>query len=296
MSSHRPRFIDSEGRLMVRRLGAPRNWSRDLYHLMIGMPWIYFVPLLGLVFFTLNIGFACVYWLHGNGIQGAHPGSFSDCFFFSVQTLATIGYGVMAPKGLFGNFMVCIEAYVGLMSFAMMSGLAFAKFSVPQSRVIFSRCMIMGQRDGLPALMFRMANARGNQIMEVRVNLTLALDQVTQEGERLRRLVRLPLVVPESPIFALSFLATHLVDEKSPLHGLTQQQMEERNCEFIVTFSGIDDTLGQTVNGRTAYSADDVRWGHRFADTIETDPSGLVTLDLTHFHDSSPTHSDSATS
>lgn len=281
---------------MVRRLGAPRNWSRDLYHLMIGMPWIYFVPLLGLVFFTLNIAFACVYWLHGNGIQGAHPGSFSDCFFFSVQTLATIGYGVMAPKGLFGNFMVCIEAYVGLMSFAMMSGLAFAKFSVPQSRVIFSRCMIMGQRDGLPALMFRMANARGNQIMEVRVNLTLALDQLTQEGEHLRRLVRLPLVVPESPIFALSFLATHLVDEKSPLHGLTQQQMEERNCEFIVTFSGIDDTLGQTVNGRTAYSAGDVRWGHRFADTIETDPSGLVTLDLTHFHDSSPTHSDSATS
>ena len=290
------RYIDSEGNLKIRRKGGRSDWSRDLYHLMIGMRWSRFIPLLGLVFMILNTAFASLYWLHGEAIAGAHPGSFSDCFFFSVQTLATIGYGAMAPRGLFGNWMVCIEAYVGLMSFAMMSGLSFAKFSVPQSRVIFSKTLIVSQRNGCPALMFRMANARGNQIMEVRVHLTAVIDSVTQEGEEIRRLIRLPLMVADSPIFALSFLATHLLDENSPLYGKSAQQLREENCEFIVTFVGIDGTLGQTVHGRKAYRAEEIRWGHRFVDTVDNDPAGFISLDLGRFHDTVPINAESTTS
>jgi len=280
----RNRFINPDGKITARRKNMPGSFTGDLYHHLIGMPWWQFAIDQAVVFSAINLLFATLYWMHGDAIQGARPGRFDDCFYFSVQTLATIGYGVMAPKGAFGNLMVCLESYAGLMSFAMMSGLAFAKASVPKARVFFSKVMVFHARNGQPALMFRMMNARGNQIMEARVILTMAIDEVTSEGDRLRRLRRLPLVTAESPVFALSFLATHLVNEESPLHGLSAEELEKNNAEFIVTFVGTDDTLNQSVHGRYAYGSEDIRWGERFLDTVTIDPDGVPVIDSLPFH------------
>jgi inward rectifier potassium channel len=285
-------FLDSSGRLRVRRLGAPRSISGDLYHWLIGMPWVWFVPLMGTLFVVLNALFALLYWAHGDAVNGARSGSWEDCFFFSVQTLATIGYGAMTPKGWVGNLMVCLEAYVGLMSFAMISGLAFARFSVPHSRVIFSKNLVVNLRDGHPTLSFRMANARGNQIMQAQVFVTLGMDTRTLEGESLRRLQKLTLLNSESPVFALSFLVAHRIDSSSPLRELTPADLSERNVELIVTFVGIDDTIGQTVHGRHVYRWDEILWNHRFADTLTIDEQGCATLDLRRFHEIRPEATD----
>lgn len=253
----------------------------------MAMRWWQFLTIQGAAFFSICLAFAFVYWSM-DGIHGARPGSFADAFYFSVHTLGTIGYGSMTPRGDAANLLVCLQSYVGFMSIALMSGLAFAKFSVPQTRVMFSKTMIVNRRDGVRVLQFRLANARGNQIVEARVTLTMARNQFTSEGESFRRLLRLPLTVSETPVFALSFLATHLIDESSPLHGLDRQQLLDSSAEFIVTLTGIDDTLSQMVQARHAYEAEDLEWDRRFVDTISTDENHLPVLDLTRFHDTEP--------
>lgn len=274
--------------MLARRRGATRDIPRDLYHALIAMPWYRFLPLQGLVFGTISFAFALLYWLPGDAIKGARPGSLADAFFFRVQTLGTIGYGGMTPQGNYANILVCIQAYVGLVSIAMMSGLAFAKFSIPQTRVMFSQTMVAGRRNGVPVLQFRLANARGNQIVEARLGLTMARTEVTAEGERLRRLLRLPLIVPETPIFALSFMATHLMDESSPLHGWRDEEFRRANVEFIATMIGTDDTLSQQVHARHAYGPEDVAWDQRFVETLFVASDGVPVLDLTLFHATEP--------
>lgn len=278
-------LLDQKGNLRVRRTGLPRARLRDLYPFLIGLRWWQFFGLMGLLFICINLAFGLLYWAAGNSIAGATPGNFSDCFFFSVQTLATIGYGAMSPRGLAGHLIVAFEAYCGLFLFSVMSGLAFSKFSVPTARVLFSRNLLIGSRNGIPALLFRMANARGNQIVEVKVGLTVMLNEVTPEGEHLRRFIKLPLQTPESPIFALSFQAVHLIDESSPLSGFTAADFSSRNLEFLTTFSGIDGTLGQTVTGRYTYPWEMVKWNCRFKDILESGTDGTPVLNLGNFHE-----------
>jgi inward rectifier potassium channel len=277
-------IINRDGTLAIKRVGTDFDIRKDTYHFIMSRPWWQVMILLAVCYIGVGSLYALVYLLGGDCIQGARPGNFLDYYYFSIQTLATIGYGTLTPKGNYANLVVSSEAFVGLMSFAMMSGLMFAKFSVPNARVTFSDSLLISQRDGKKALVFRVANARGNQIIEAHINVTLARIEPTESDPNFRRLHKLPLVVADSPLFVLTFVLTHIIDEHSPLYGMLLEQMIDGNYTFMVTLMGQDSLVSQTVHARHGYDARDIVWGHRFIDTMLTLEDGSRVLDLGKFH------------
>ena len=282
------RFLDSRGNTLVYKVAGPRRDLSDLYHLLLGLSWPKLAVVLAACFVVIAFFFAGLFWLGGDCISGIRPNHLRDYFYFSVQTLATIGYGGMTPLGDYANSLVCLEAFTGMFCLAMMTGLIFSKFSVPKSRVMFSRVATISKKDGKRALTFRLANSRGNHIVETVLKVTLIRAETTLEGENLRRLRPLQLAISETPIFALTFMATHYIDETSPLFGKTQEDMRADRSEVVVTMSGTDDILGQNVHARFNYGADDILWGRRLADTLSTAPDGVAVVDYSKFHETIP--------
>lgn len=278
-----PRLLRVDGSPTVKRIGAPRDLIADLYHVLLSLSWGQIALILGSLYCGLSLFFAVLYAAGGNCINGARPGHLQDYFFFSVQTLATIGYGVMHPIGDYANLLVSLEAFCGLMAFSLMTGLIFSKFSMPNARVLFTQKAVLGRRDGMPALMFRVANARGNHIVEARFNLTLNRCEPVEGDPNYRRFHRLALVVPESPLFVLSFTATHIIDEQSPLYGLSLSQMQAADCNFTLTLIGLDALVSQTVHARRNYDATAIVENARFADTLFRQEDGSFVLDYHKF-------------
>jgi inward rectifier potassium channel len=265
------------------RVGLPRSYFDDLYHFLLVARWSQLLGLIGAAYVSLNTVFAGLYLLGGDVIAGAEPGSFRDAFFFSVQTLSTIGYGTMSPKGMYGSSLVTFEAFVGLLGVAMASGLMFGKFARPTARVMFTKSMVIGNRDGKPCLMFRMANQRANDVVEAAIRVSVIKEEVTAEGERLRRIYDLKLIRSHQPLFLLTWMAMHMIDESSPLYGETEASMTREGMRFIVTFTGIDGTFATTIHARNMYEASDIVWGGRYADVIGSTPDGRVMVDFGRF-------------
>lgn len=283
-----PRYLAGDGSVQIRRVGMRRDLGRDLFHILLSMRWWQLVATTMVLYLGVSLLFAGFYLAGGDCIEGARAGSLHDAFFFSVQTLATIGYGALSPRGTYANLLVCLEAYCGLFSVALMTGLAFAKFSRPTGRVMFSQCAVIGPREGRPALSFRLANARATTLVEARCTVHLARDEASQEGEMFRRLYPLALRAPLSPVFALTFAATHFLDGDSPLEGWSEQALRQARAELIVTVVGLDELLSHTVHARHVYSVDDLRWQARFAPTFRTLPDGSSVVDLRHFDEVLP--------
>ncbi len=284
----RVRVIQRAGSRRTRLLGLPRRPLSDVYHYLLTVPWPQLMALVVALYVTLNTVFAALFWLGGDCIQNAQPGSFADCFFFSVQTLATIGYGVMAPKTPWSHWLVTVEAFVGMLSVAMVTGLMFSKFSKPTARVEFSKVAIVAPRNGVPTLMFRMANQRANQIVEARIQVAVALTERTLEGETMRRFFDLPMIRSQNILFALSWTAMHAIDEASPLFGHTAASLEATDIEIVVSLIGMDETMSQPVHARFSYIPSEMRWNHRFVDIIRQDARGERVLDLSYFHTTEP--------
>jgi inward rectifier potassium channel len=263
------RIVLRDGELPdIVRLGDPHSPWRDPYHLLLTMPWGVFVMLLLLTYLGVNSLFAIAYLAGGDAIANADPGSFIDALFFSVQTMASIGYGAMYPKTDYANWLVVIEAFAGLLFVAMATGMVFARFSVPTSRILFSHYAVIAPVDGVPTLMFRTANKRRNRILEAQLWVTLVRDEVTAEGEAFRRFYDLPLVRAHTPLFALTWTAMHRIDAKSPLYGETPESLERSYGEIIVIITGIDETISQTIHGRHSFVADEILWDYRFEDIL----------------------------
>ena len=268
----------------VRRIiGLPRTPWGDAYYRVLLLPWRLFLPGVALAYLALNIPFAALFLLDPGGVSEMRPGSFADAFFFSVQTLATIGYGRMAPVDTFANLVVTAETLAGLASLALVTGLGFARFSRPTARVAFSRHVVIGPHDGVPTLMVRMGNQRRSQILEADVTVTLLRDERTLEGVAMRRFYTLPLSRSHSPVFTLTFTAMHAIDGASPLHGATPETLRAAGVELLVTVTGLEETLLQTVHARHSYGVDEVAWNRSFADMILTGDDGSRVLDFTRF-------------
>ena len=277
-----------DGRGTITRVGIGRHPITDLYHFLLTASWRNLLLGIVVVWLGANGVFALLYLLVGDGIAGARPGSFVDAYFFSVQTMATIGYGGMAPRTFPAHVIVTAEALTGMLAQAMSTGLIFAKFARPTARVLFSKVVAISVRDGVPSLMFRMANERSNQIVEASLHVAVLRNEVTKEGERLRRVSDLALLRSTTPAFNLTWTAVHAITPDSPLHGVTPESLAKSGTQIIISIMGTDETLAQTVHARHVYSAGDVRFGVRFVDILTGRPDGDAVVDYTKFHDVLP--------
>jgi inward rectifier potassium channel len=282
------RIMGVDGQMRVERLGLPSARWRDTYHWLLTLTWLQFLCLTFTVYITTNLLFAVAYLLEKDSIANAQPGSLLDAFFFSVQTMATIGYGAMYPKTVYANTLVAIEALVGLLGVAMATGLMFSRFARATARVMFSKVAVISPYDGIPTLMFRTANQRGNQILESRLWVTLARQEVTAEGYAMRRIYDLKLARNHTPFFALTWTALHPIDASSPLYGETPESLAASEAEILVTLTGLDETVVQPVHARHSYIVREIRWNMRFVDIFSKSASGKRQIDYTRFHDVVP--------
>ncbi len=259
----------------------------DLYHDLLRATWPTFLVLFTFVFFALNCLFGLIYSLiPAEQFEGFRSSEgfmhYLECFFFSVQTFGTIGYGRISPIGVPANFVVTFESYISLFVAAVLTGLIFARFARPHAKVIFSHSAVIRKFDGVPCLMFRMANERQNHITDARVAVSFAFDDPVT---RFRSFSELKLERDLSPLFALSWTIAHDIDETSPLHKLPFSEWEKHNAELIVTFSGLDTVLSQTVHAKTSYIWEEILCDHDFNDVIQRGEDGKVTLLLERFND-----------
>ena len=261
--------------------------AADFYHYLLTASWPMLLFQISVAFVAINLLFALAYYWAG-GIDNARPGHFEDAFFFSVQTMGTIGYGRLSPVSWPANTIMSVEALASMIGLALMTGLIFAKFSRPTARVRFSRVCVVARRDGVPSLMIRMANVRMNQIVEAEIRVVLARQERTLEGEDVRRFHDLTLTRYRNAIFAFSWTAIHPIEPGSPIYETTPEELEAARAEVIVSVTGIDDTFKQTVYTRHTYSPSTIIWGARFVDITKRTAEGELAFDYTHFDDVEP--------
>ncbi|HZO82392.1 MAG TPA: ion channel [Candidatus Binataceae bacterium] len=267
-------------------VGSSSALLGDLYHRLLTCSWPALLLLIVALFALTNGAFALGYLLDG-GVAHMRPGSFADAFFFSVQTMATIGYGTMAPVSTFANAVVCLEALGGLLGLAIVTGLVFARFSRPTARVRFSRNLVVSRSDGTPSLMFRMANERANRIVEAQVHVVLARQEMTAEGGSMRRFHDLALARGRNALFSLSWTVIHPITEQSPLFGETVESLAAARAQIVASLTGLDESFLQTVHARYIWDAEEIVWNARFVDILNQTSEG-VTIDYSRFDDVVP--------
>lgn len=278
--AERPRYTGPEDAI---RIGTPRRPLQDLYYELMRGSWFRIVVLFACCYTLANLLFALLYWLDDRSLSTGPSRTFADAFFFSVQTLSTIGYGTMSPASPFADIVVTVESMVGILGVAVGTGIIFTKFARTRANVMFSDQILINVRNGKPTLMLRVANARGNEVVEASIRVAALLTETTLEGDRMRRVVDLELMRNNSPVFSLSWQVMHVIDETSPLYGFGLQKLEDDRVIFIVTLTGIDNTFSESVHARRIYSDLDVEVGALFEDVIDFEDDRLR-IDLRKFH------------
>jgi inward rectifier potassium channel len=254
---------------------------------MLRAPWWVSVLMIVGGFLFVNLFFALAYAGTG-GIVGARSDSFADLFFFSVQTMATVGYGSMYPSTTVAHALTTVESMSGIFVIALVTGIVFSKFSVIRARVKFASTAVIAPMDGVPTLMFRLGNERTSRVIDARVRLVLTRTERTREGVMMYRMYDLALERDWAPALFRSWTAMHRVTESSPLHGQTPESIKANEVELILTLTGIDETSGQMLHAARTYTDAEVRWGARHADMLSEVPEGII-LDVTKFDELAPT-------
>ncbi len=265
----RLRFLNGDGSFNVQRTGLPLVTSLNLYHTVLTMPWRVFLFIVLLLYFFSNIIFGLFYSLLGTDAlvdtsgDAAVQNLFIRGFFFSVQTFATIGYGTIHPVGIFPNLLVTIESYYSLLTNALITGVVFARFARPTAKVVFSEIAVIAPYQDKTGLMFRLVNGRSNQMIEVEAKVTFA--RFCPEGDKMvRKFDLLELERRKITFFPLSWTVVHPIDEKSPLFGLTENDLRQTDAEIMILLSATDETFAQVVHSRTSYKPDQIRLGAKF--------------------------------
>jgi inward rectifier potassium channel len=282
-----PRFISREGRSNLILYGMRRRLLDDFYHSFLSESWRKALLTVIAFYLAVNFLFALAY-LEVGGVENARAGSFADAFFFSVQTLATIGYGKMSPISIPAHLLVTVESFLGILGIALTTGLVLAKFARPTARVLWSDSAVIAMMDGIPSLMIRVANTRGNQVVEAQMRLGMLRSEVTKEGEPIRRMYDLRLIRPSTAVFGLTWLAVHPITAESPLHGQTPEQLRSVQAQLYASLLGLDATFSQTIHSRRSWTVDEIRWGERFEDILGPLPDGRMGVDYTKFQRTRP--------
>ena len=281
------RLLNQDGSFNARRLGHSRWHPVNAYHTLIELKPSRLIALSLLGYLLVNCFFALLYFACGEGaldLQGnGHMSRLESCFYFSVQTIGTIGYGKMVPVSRAANLLVAVEALFGLVGFAVLSALIYARLTRPEAEIVFSNRALIAPYEGGWALMTRLANQRRSNLTEARATLTIARWVKVANGERKRKFDSLELERDRVVFMPLQWVLVHPIDAKSPLYGMTKQQMSEAEPEIFILLSADEDTFAVTVHSRTSYQRHEIVWGAKF-DDMYIPHSSMVVVDLAKIH------------
>jgi inward rectifier potassium channel len=259
---------------------------RDVYRWLLSLRWPQFAVFAATLYIALNLLFAALYSLEQDSIAGSTGGHrFFDCFFFSVQTLATVGYGHMYPQTLYGHIVATIEIMSGLFLLAVMTGLIFVRFSRPIARVAFSRSIVIAPLNGKPTLMVRVGNENHHSMVEAEFRIMFSRDEPLIEGGDFRYFYNLKLHFDRLTVFPAALTLRHVIDETSPLHQATPESLENERALFFVSVVGVDPVIAAAVQTQQDYTWRDVRFGERFVEIYTQSGQGQLTVDYGRLHD-----------
>lgn len=277
--------INKDGTINVKRTGLPFFTTSNNYHSLITMSWRKFWFIVFSCYFIVNIIFAFIYFLLGPDVLDGKSGNtdfdrFMDSFFFSAQTISTVGYGHISPRGIIPNTIAALESMMGLLAFALATGLLYGRFSRPSAKIMYSRnVLIAPYRDGGKGLMFRLANERRNILIDLEMEVVFSYND-EENGKTVRKFFQLELERTRVSILTLNWTVVHPLDENSPIKDITPEELERRQAGLSVILKTFDDTFSQTIHSRTSYQYDDFVWDAKFKPAFERDETGRVVLDL----------------
>ncbi|HEY2709857.1 MAG TPA: ion channel [Caulobacteraceae bacterium] len=264
----------------LHKVGVARFDYRDPYHFAVSISWPAYIALAFGSMLTLNVVFALLYVARPGAVQSLPPGDVLRAFFFSLETLATVGYGEMAPASTYGHVVAAVEILTGMTFTAIFTGILFVRFSRPQARIIFADSVVISPHNGVPTLMLRIANGRLTTLTHAMARLAVMVAEVTEEGRPFRRIYDLRLQRDDLPIFPLTWTLMHVIDETSPLYGLGASDLEARSIRLYLAVEARDAAIGAVVQDLAGYMFDQVKFGMRYVDAVAVDEQGRVVADI----------------
>ncbi len=284
-------LINKDGTPNVRRIGLPFFNTANNYHTLITMSWTKFWLMVISGYVIINILFSFIYISCGPGsLDGGTVGStpfhhFLDAFFFSAQTISTVGYGHIYPKGIFSNSVAALESMMGLLAFALATGLLYGRFSRPSAQIVYSKHMLVAPYlENSKGIMFRLANLRRNMLIDLEIEIIFSFNE-TVDGKTMRRFYPLDVERRKVSILTMNWTIVHPLDENSPLRDMTKEDLETTEAGFAILLRAFDDTFSQTVHSRTAYQYNEIVWGAKFKPVFARDDDGRIVLDLSKISD-----------
>ncbi len=287
----RKRLLNRDGTFNVRRVGLGYWEALSAYHYFLTISWPLFLAYVAGSYVVLNAVFAAAFVACGNGAltgfaNEAMMERFTRAFFFSVHTLATIGYGNIVPVTLAANALVAFESLVGLLGFALIAGIMFARFARPTAEIAFSKVAIVAPYRDKTALMFRIVNKKRNEIVEMRATVLLALRKRDHASVTDREFIPLTLERERVVFFPLAWTIVHPIDDKSPLKGCSADELRARDGELLILLNGFDETFSQTVHTRSSYKVDEIVWGAKFRNMFNpSEVDGTISVDIRKLDD-----------
>ena len=288
MTTQKPHVTVRAGRLQFHKLNTSAWDWRDVYHWLLTLSWPQFASLVLAVYLSINLFFALLYFMRPESIAGMPSRSFPDAFFFSVETLATVGYGHFYPNSIYGHTVATLEIMSGMFGLAVITGLIFVRFSRPSARLEFSRVLVVAPFKGKPALMFRVANLRQHAMAEAEFRIMVIRHENTEEEDHARIFHALPLQLDRVILFPAALTIRHVIDEKSPLHGVTAEHMQRDDYRFMVSVICIDTVIPAAVQSQYSYTWRDVRHGERFVEIYNELDNDIMEVDYGRISDTEP--------